>query len=337
MTVQLKNIIKYGITLAIAGTLFWLAFRNMPIGTMINDIKQADFSWIFVTVIIGITSHVLRALRWNMLLQPIGYSPKPASTFMAIMIGYFANIFVPRMGEVSRCAVLNKIENVHFNAAFGTVVAERIVDLLSLMTIIGLSFVLEHQRFSDFFFNHLLKHDGKSSILTNPLVYIAIGPLLLIGIIWLFFKKQILASKLYAKVKTFVLGLVEGVLSIRKLRNRSLFILYTFLMWICYYLMTYLMFFSLPFTSGLDPLAGLVILVVASLGMSAPVQGGIGAFHLLVSAALTLFYGLSDYQGKTYATVVHTSQFLTMFVVGGVCSIVVLFYKRKASPVPQNV
>src|SRR6185437_14565932 len=280
MSAQFKNIIKYTIALAAAALLFWLAVRKMDFAQMVNDVRQADFNWIAITVIISLFSHLARAARWNLLLKPLGFAPKLMNTFLAVMIGYFANIFVPRMGEVSRCAVLNKTENVHFNSAFGTVVAERVFDLICLMLLIGLSFVLEYQRFSDFFFNYLLKSDEAKagSLLNNPIIYLGLGFILIVLIIAFLYRRQLLASSLYAKVKTFILGLIEGALSIRKLdhKDKALFLLHTFLIWFGYYLMTYLMFFSLPYTSGLDPIAGLVILIAGSLGMSAPVQGGKG-------------------------------------------------------------
>ena len=337
MPTQLKNFLKYTIALAIGGFLFWLAVKDYNFPQMVTDVSKADFRWIFLSIIISLLSHVARAARWNLLLKPLGYTPKITNTFMAVMVGYFANIVIPRMGEVSRCVVLNKIENTHFNSTFGTVITERVFDLLCLLTLIGLSFLLEYKRFSDFFFNNMVPLLSKGNHLGS---YIAAGLFFLLLIIVLLFKKRILNSPFYAKAKQFVLGLIQGVLSIRKMTNKEkvLFLLYTFLIWLGYYLMVYLVFFSLPYTSGLNPLAGLVILIAASVGMSAPLPaGGFGIFEILISLALTLFYGLTKDEGTTYALVVHASQFLTILVAGGICSLIVLFYKRKVSPVTQNI
>lgn len=336
MPTPLKNFLKYTIALAIGGFLFWLAVKDFNFPQMVNDVSKADFRWIFLSIVISLLSHLARAARWNLLLKPLGYTPKISNTFMAVMVGYFANIIIPRMGEVSRCGVLNKIENTHFNSTFGTVITERVFDLLCLLALIGLSFLLEYQRFSDLFFNNMLPLLSNGNHIG---AYIAAGLFFFSLVIGLLFRKRILNSPFYAKAKQFVLGLMQGALSIRELsgKDKALFLLHTFLIWLGYYLMVYLIFFSLPYTSELNPLAGLVILIVASVGMSAPVQGGIGAFEFCVITALMLFYNLTKAQGTTYALVVHASQFLTILVAGGICSLIVLFYKRKVSPVPQNI
>ena len=337
MTTQLKNLLKYTLALEVGGFLFLFALKDSDFPQMEKDIRQADFSWILITILIAILSHLARAARWNLLLKPLGYSPKIINTFMAVMVGYFANILIPRLGEVSRCAVLNKLENTHFNSTFGTVITERVFDLICLMALVGFSFLMEYQRFSDLFLNYLNSHSNTGNHFFAYYI-LATGFLLIIATL-LLFRKKIIKSTLFSKVKQFVLGIIEGALSISQLSNKdkALFLLHTFLIWFGYYLMTYLAFFSLPYTSGLSPLAGLVILIVASLAMAMPVQGGLGAFEWLVPAALIGFYSLAEDQGKTYTIIIHASQFITVILVGGICALIVLFHKRKVeATVPQT-
>lgn len=327
MKSSLKVTLQYLIPLAIAVALVYFILQSVNPETMMEKISEADPTWIIATIFISLAAHLSRAYRWNLLMKPLGYSPKLGNTFIAVMVAYFGNIFLPRMGEVLRCVVLNRIDRVPFNSSFGTVVAERAFDFLTLLFLIGVSLVLEFERFSVFFKNVLLnKPSGESS---NTTLYIFALGLLISLILFVIYRKRITSHPLYIKIITFIKGLLEGVFSIRKMENKGLFIIHTGIIWVCYYLMTYLIFFSLPATKELGPLAGLVILIVGGLGMSAPASGGIGPFHIMVAGALTLFYGLSKDDGVAYAFVIHTSQFITLFIVGGICALISLWLSKK--------
>ncbi len=332
MSSLVKNIIKYSLTLALAVALVYYVLSTVDVPEMINKVKQAKLSWVILGVSINLISHFSRARRWNLLMEPMGYNPKTHRTFVAVMVGYFANLFLPRMGELSRCAVLKRTDNVPIDKAFGTVVAERAFDFICLISLIGLSLILEFNRLTTFFsekvFNNNTTPTAEASLISNPFIW-GSAILGLCALVFVVFREKIKTLSIYQKILAFIKGVLEGVFSIRNLKRKNEFIFHTIFIWVCYYLMTYLVFFSLDATSSLSPVAGLVLLVVGGLGMSAPVQGGFGAFHEFVSSALEGFYHLSKLDGLAFAVVIHTSQTLAVVIIGGAAVIVSLFLSRK--------
>jgi glycosyltransferase 2 family protein len=330
MNSALKTALKIIIPLILTVLIVWYASGLFDFEKVKDKLEHADYSWVAITIAISLLAHLSRAYRWNLLIEPLGYKPPLGKTFLAVMVGYFGNIFIPRMGEVLRCVVLNRIDRVPFNSSLGTVVAERVIDFLCLLILIGISLLLEFERFS-LLISKLFTAKEQTARVTgnNNFIIVAGCVTIFLLIVFYFFRKAIFASSFFAGMKKFTLGIWEGVVSVRKMERKWSFLLHTFIIWICYYLMTYLIFFSLPATANLGPLAGLVILIVGGLGMSAPTQGGIGAFHYLVAGALQLFYGLTEEDGIAYALVIHTSQLLTVLVVGLFSLIICFFLARK--------
>ncbi len=333
----MKNIVKYIISLAVAGGLMWYVFKDMDLAAMWAKFQNANHSWLILVAIFTIIAAWSRAYRWNMLLEPVGYKPSAFNSTVAVFTGYFANQLIPRAGEVTRCGTLNRLEKVPVNVSFGTVVAERVFDVVSLLVLIGLAFVLEFGRLSDFFMSLFgeklgLGQEGGS----NRIVLLAGVGVIGIGLAvaaWWFYRKnaeRLRQNALFAKIEGFVLGLVDGLLSIRKLRSPMAFVFHTVLIWVMYFLSSYVCFFVLPESSGLSLLAGLTILIMGGLGMSAPVQGGIGPYHILVSSALVL-YGLSKENGLALATYIHGTQMILMLILGGISFIITLVKSPKAS------
>jgi uncharacterized protein (TIRG00374 family) len=330
MNSKLKTFLQIFIPLVLAGLLLWYVLSKVDIATIWTKIAQADIRWIIAAVVISLVSHLSRAYRWNLLMEPLGYKPKLKNTFLAVMVGYFGNIIIPRGGEVFRCVVLNRIDKVPFNSSFGTVVAERAFDFFCLLILIGLSLILEFNKFSILISDAILKDKNNSeSILGNPIFLLTLSVFILLSIALFVFRNRIFTSPLFLKIKNFALGVWEGVISIKKLKRKGAFLFHTFFIWASYYLMTYIVFFSLPATAGLGPIAGLVILIIGGLGMSAPASGGLGPFHLMVGGALQLFYGLTKEDGYAYAFVIHGSQFVTILIVGLISTIIVFMKARK--------
>jgi uncharacterized protein (TIRG00374 family) len=325
-----KTSLKVIIPLILTILIVWYVSGLFDFEKVKDKLEQADYSWVAITIGISLLAHLSRAYRWNLLIEPLGYEPPLGKTFLAVMVGYFGNIFIPRMGEVLRCVVLNRIDKVPFNSSLGTVVAERVIDFLCLLMLIGISLLLEFERFSILISKLFTAKEKTGGMMSNNnFIIIASFLSIILIIVFYFFRKVLFQSSFFIGLKKFVLGIWEGVISVRRMKRKWSFILHTFIIWICYYLMTYLIFFSLPATANLSPLAGLVILIVGGLGMSAPTQGGIGAFHYLVAGALQLFYGLTEEDGVAYALVIHTSQLITVLVVGLVSLIICFFLARK--------
>ena len=326
----LKNAIKYLLMLGLGGVLFWYVLRDQDPAKIASDFRRADYFWVSTSVLISLIAYWTRALRWNLLLKPLDIKPQAYKTFIALMAGYFVNILLPRGGEVARCVMLNRMHKAPFNSTFGSVVTERVFDLIGLLILIGITFIVQFESISGFLSEILIdKFRGLFSSLQSMYIFIIIGLLFVISILvmlW-FLRHQIRKNTLYQKTNVFLGGVWEGVISIRKLEKKWLFLFYTILIWVSYYFMTYTVFFALPETSHLGLGVGLVILVVGGLAMSAPVQGGIGIFHIFVYSAL-LIYGIKIDDGKAYAFLVHTSQTLIVIILGGISFILALLIAK---------
>jgi len=334
----MKSALRYIISLGLAGGLIWFVFKDINLTDMLERFARSDWRWIAVSCLFLLMAHVIRAWRWSMLMEPLGYKPGLFNSSISVMTGYFANYIVPRMGEVTRCGTLYRLEKVPVNLSFGTVVAERIFDVLILLGLIGLNFILEFDRLSAFFTDFFQSKisGSQSSSGSGILLWILLAGIVSVVVTGIFIftnkgiKDKLQQNALVQKIVTFAMGMLEGLLSIRKLRSPGLFILSTVSIWVLYYLVSYVLFFCIPETSGLGPLAGLTLLVVGSIGMTAPTQGGIGAYHLLVGNVMIL-YGLSQKDGITLATFIHGAQMLFMLAVGALAFLYVLIYNKKTT------
>lgn len=327
----LISVLKYTISLAIAVLLLWYVFKDIDVNDMRKSFINADYKWVFISIVIALISHLWRSLRWNLILQPLGHSPKVTHTYMAVLIGYLANFVIPRMGEVSRCGILHRIDKIPFKTSIGTVVAERAFDLICLLFVIAIALLFEFNRLKELFAGIFINKFGSIEVNLNQ-IYLSILIFIFIIAVTIFifirYKKKIIRTSIFIKILAFWQGVREGILSILRLKNKWLFLFYTFLMWLFYFLGAYTVFFSLEPTSKLSPLTGLSVLVAGSLGMTTPVQGGFGAFHFLVRDVLYLYdVPLSD--GLAYATLLHSSQAITIILIGTIFLFITLIISKK--------
>ena len=331
----LKNALKYSISLLIAGSLLWYVFRDIDAATLLSKLTEVRYGWVALAAAIFLFSYLVRAYRWNLLLQPLGYRHlTPFRTMVAVAIGYFANLIVPRMGEVTRCGVLKRLDDVPVTTSLGTVVAERLIDLSSLLLATVILFVAEFDRLSGFltgFASSKVDNVGESLFS----VYLFAGAVLLVGLLLFFFgrvwKERLKRNALFQKVRAFMREVARGLTSVRHIDNTAGFWVSTVLLWGCYFLLSYVVFFALPETENLTPWAGVAVLVMGSFGMAAPVQGGFGTFHALVSGVLVL-YGISESDGVLFATLVHGLQTLSFIVFGAIAFVLAsVLTPRKAT------
>ena len=327
---KLLSVFKNILLLAVAAVLLFFAFRGMDIKKIIHEILQADIFWVIISGFLSVIAFISRAYRWNLLIEPLGYSPSLKKTTYSLMVGYFANLAFPRLGEVSRCGALSKAESIPFNKLLGTVIVERVIDVISLLICLLLAAVIEYKRLESFFSENIFNPaiERYKQLIKSP-VAIAVVVILLVSllvVVFYFLKKSKQKGGESGFVK-LLKGLVTGLRSIANLKRPWLFVFHSIFIWVLYYLGVYVCFFALPSTSGLGYNAALFLLVAGGLGMSAPVQGGIGAYHLLVSQGLML-YGLSQQDGLTFATLVHSLQ-LILVVVFGIASLLLLFSSKK--------
>ncbi|CCH55040.1 hypothetical protein BN8_04271 [Fibrisoma limi BUZ 3] len=339
---NLKNVLKYLISLAIAGGLLWFTFQQSHIDAadLWRKISAADYRWVLVSAILTIVAHWSRAERWRVLLEPVvSHRPSSLDATASVLTGYLANLALPRAGEVARCGTLYRLSGVPVNVSFGTVVAERLFDVLMLLVLLGVTFLLEFNRLSQFFIEFFGGKLPQGSSGTGILLLagaVLLGLAVLGWFLYNRYREALGRHPLYQKVSGFLTGLLEGLLSVRKLRRPGLFLFHTALIWTMYYFMSYTLFFSLPSTANLGPLAGLTILVVGSLGMAAPTPGGIGSFHLLVGQ-VALLYGLTSQDGQVLATFIHGVSTI-MIIILGILSLLVVLLRRNhtGADVPTN-
>lgn len=332
MNPLVKQILQYLIMLGLGIFLMWLVFRDLNFDLIVTGFQEANYWWISAALIVSLVAHYSRAVRWKLLMEPLGYSPSNFHTFLAVMTGYFANSLLPRAGEVSRCYVLKRTDNIPFNIAFGSVVAERVIDVICLLIMTALAFFIEFDHIKDFFYQLVMdKVSGTEASMQK--LYVVLGIIAAAGALILFllykFREALLSISIIAKVYQFILGLLDGMTSVWKLKRKWEFLFHTFLIWFCYYFMMYVIFFALPSTAGLSLGAALVVMVVGGFGMSAPVTAGMGAYHFMVAAALQL-YGVALEQGKVFAIISHSSQTISLIIFGGICALLSFSLKPKA-------
>lgn len=326
------DIIRFFVLLVLAVLLFVFAFRGISLSLIAKQIFKAKFFWVFLSFLISAVAHLSRAIRWNLLIEPLGYSPPLQKTFYAVMTGYLANFAFPRLGEVTRCGSLTKAESIPFNKLLGTVITERLIDVLSLLICLLIVMVIEFRRLGNFLKENIIKPTVSKfhAIGSSPLIAIAFAALL----VCLFFFVRYLRKRKGTAISNLIKGITEGISSVRTLKRPWLFVFHSVLIWFLYFLSVYVALFAFPSTENLGLGAALFLLVAGGVAMSAPVQGGIGAYHLLVSEGL-LLYGLSQEEGLAFATLLHSLQMI-LSVVLGIISFLLLFSARRPKKLPAH-
>jgi uncharacterized membrane protein YbhN (UPF0104 family) len=332
---QLLNILKYVLLLSFSGLLMWYALRGQDLSRIVQTVRDANYLWLLLTIMLSALGYLSRAYRWKMQLDPTVKGPKPAfwDVYNAMMVGYLANMVLPgRVGEVVRCSLLQRTSKVPVQVSLGTVITERIIDVTVLLGLLGTVLLLDFKTFWGFADTYLLQ--GKADALArnrNALVaaVVALLALLIAGYLLWRNLERLRQITVFNKMLRFVQGMLAGVFSIVKLENKGAFLFHTLFTWLVYYLMDYLAFFAFPETYDLSMRAALAVLTFGAFGMAAPVQGGIGVFHLLVQSTL-LVYGVSKEGGIAYALVVHGAQTLLVVFMGGVSFVISMVKSGRA-------
>jgi uncharacterized membrane protein YbhN (UPF0104 family) len=315
----MKKILGYLIPLATAAFLLWFAYKDKDLGKMLEEFQSASITAVLITFGTTLMAHWIRALRWNMLFEPIGYRASRTGSFLAVMSGYFANLLVPRAGEISRCTILAASDDIPIQNAIGTVLAERAFDMVMLLLIALAAFGLEYETLSNFLIKAQQQYGSPDAGNSNLKIY-AILALASTGIFVFFFRKTLLKIPLIAKVLDFLKGLMEGIMSVTKLRQPGLFLFYTVLIWGGYYFTTYFSLWMFGFTSDLGFKAAFMLLIIGSFGIVVPVPGAVGGpFQVFVAAALTQLYNKDADMSLTAASMMYWSQVFFSMTFGGVC------------------
>jgi hypothetical protein len=320
---------KFVFFLGLGILIIWLSIRNLTLSEkdeIIHSFRTANYNWVFLAIILGILSHVLRSLRWMIFLEPMGYHPTFKNTFYAVMVGYFANMAFPRLGEVTRCGILAKYEKIPFNKSFGTVVTERALDLIIFFLLFLLTIFTQIGTLREYLNDHVYPGlQGKFiDPFSNPLFLTAIaGFLAFVILLFIILRKKIKNSKFYHKIISLIHGFWEGFKSLSQIRQPVLFVFYSIAIWFLYFLMVYVCFFCFTSTSTLDPGAGLSSLVLGTIGIMIT-PGGIGLYPAIIQETL-LLYGLSRATGLALGWISWTAQTAMIFIVGGLSLILLSF------------
>lgn len=322
--------------------LLFFAFKGIDLGNLFNEIKEANYLWILLSLCFSALALFSRAHRWNMIIAPLGYKPSYWSTFNAMMTGYLANFAFPRIGEITRCATLAKKENIPADKLLGTVIVERIIDLVTLLILLFMLLILKFDTFGHFLNNSVyvpLKDKVAGVLGFSWIIWVFAAIFLIVtGLLYfLIFRESLNKLKGFNKFKKIVKGILDGLKTVYKMKRRGEFILHSILIWGMYLLMSWVVVFAIPATSGLKLIDGLFLLVIGGLGMSAPVQSGIGAYHWIVSRGIVSVYPeINLEQALAFATISHGSQAIFMILLGSL-SFFLLFYRKQIRNIPLDL
>lgn len=329
---RLKSTIQYSVIFIVTGVLIWFSLRGLTgenkAEYLLETWQAADKWWLTLMVVIALVSHGLRAERWRMLLEPPGYKGRLDYSFLSLMVGYLVNLVIPRGGEVSRCYNLYKLEKTPVEISFGTVVLERMVDLVCLLSLITLAFVLESEKLFAFLATLPLGIEGSAAVIKLLLYFL--GGLILLG------AAAVVLVKKNKKLNTFFTrtwkGFKEGFLSILQMKGKGRFIFYSITIWLLYFLMSYTVILAFPATEHLGVKAVLSLFAIGSIAMAAPLPGGAGSYHVLVPQGLVFLYQVPLPDAVAFTFIFHAWQTLVLIVGGAISLLITSFILKRKEP-----
>ncbi|QXP63571.1 flippase-like domain-containing protein [Polaribacter sp. HaHaR_3_91] len=311
---NIKKILKTILPLVLGGFLVWYSLSKISLDVLIGYFKDAKYGWIVLGLFFGILSHLSRAYRWKFMLEPLGFNPKYTNSVLAVLVGYLVNLAIPRAGEISRATVMANYEKIPFEKGFGTIVAERIADLIMMLSIVAITLFVQF----DFIYDLLTKNFNPTKIIIGLTVLI-LGFYILTS----FIKKA--KSGFLLKIKTFVAGLLEGVTSIFKMKNKWAFIFHTVFIWVMYVAMFWA---TIPAIEGLHvPFGGILIGFIAGGFSIAATNGGIGLYPIAVAGALALF-DVPTEPATAFGWIMWTAQTAMIIIFGGLAFFALPIYNK---------
>ena len=329
---KMKKTLSFALPIGIAAFFLWFTYsRDSSFNPrqMWNDAQNAHLIPILLTLVTSMVAHFTRALRWNLLFQPLGYSPSSTNSFLAVMSGYFGSLIIPRAGEVTRCTALLTSENIPLQTSLGSVIAERGIDLVVFGLLTLAAFGLEYNTLTNFISDFQAQNGMVESSGSNT-KWMLIGSALIFCLILFLIRKPLLKFPLVVKIFDFAKGLLDGLLSVTKLQRPVSFVFFTIIIWTCYLLTTYISLSIFDFTTDLGLKAAFLLLIIGSFGIILPVPSAVGGpFQAFVSAALVLLYLKDNNLSIIAASTMYYSQQIFTLVIGGVCYLVSVVLANK--------
>lgn len=312
----LKTVLTIAISVAFAGFFLWIALKGLDFQTIQKSLARANYMWVLVSAVFGIAAYWFRAIRWNILLEPLGHKISHSNSLWSLSFGYLMNLTIPRSGELARATALYGVEKVPVDQSFGTIILERVVDLVCMLVFLAITLVFKYDAIFAFY--------QKSGIQMNPnKIFLVLGVLTVLGIVFFAVRNRLLHVPVIGKIVGFINGILSGLTTIFRLKQKLKFFIYTVGIWVSYLMASYLVCFALPETSDFSIADGCFILVVGTFGMMIPASGGIGAFNLALKfgiMALFLSMGkdpdLGAETGLIYSFISLPLQICIMLVMG---------------------
>jgi uncharacterized protein (TIRG00374 family) len=336
MNKSTKSIIQFTVLLGVGILLAWLSIKSVwgERDKIADSFATANYFWVGVSIAIAFLSHYLRAFRWNYLLKPLGYSVKPANALGAVLVGYFANYGLPRMGELTRCTLVAKYDDVPFEVALGTVITERIVDMLLLVAIFVLTLFAQFSQLKTLAVEYIVDPlMGKlSGISAQPVKFIILISLAIIAFIGFMLIRKRLAKALTGKFGNIIKGFGNGLSSVKDIDKKFQFIALSIAIWASYFYSLYACFFAFAGTSDLGHSECLVLLLFGTFGVVFS-PGGLGAYPAIITALLTATYHVEIISAVAFPWMAWTSQFILVVVLGIISLILLPIINKNKSDV----
>lgn len=315
MNKKTAKFLKIVLPLLLGVLLVWYSLSKISIEELILYFKNADYLYIGLGLFFGLLSHLSRAYRWKFMIEPLGYTLRFPNSIMAVFATYLVNYTIPRAGEITRATILTNYEGVPFEKGFGTIVAERIADMLVMLGIISITLFLEFDFIYQFF---------SERFEPQKIIFGSFFALILITLLFIYIRRS--QTKFAIKIRAFVLGLVEGIMTIFKMKHKWAFIFHTLFIWTMYVLMFYVTSLSLEETSNLPFAAILIGFISASFSIAAT-NGGIGSYPVAVYAAFSIF-AIAKEPSIAFGWIMWSSQTFMIIVLGGLSLIYLPIYNR---------
>ncbi len=318
---SVKKVVTYFLFFGISAVLLFLTFRNTDFSKIEEQVYTLHWGFVGLCFLITMFAHFLRAWRWKLLLEPMGYEARLSTSFYAVMVGYLTNYAIPRGGEIARCGVVFGTDKIPVDKLLGTVVTERVIDVLLLMAIFIITLFLEFTTINSFIhFDDLwLQH--------QQLIYVALGLLSLGLVLMVVYRKRIIEIGLVKKVLNVLRGFNEGLTSVFKIKKQLLFWMQSIGIWVGFFFINYTFMRAMPITENLSWIVVLVVLAMGAVGFAIPTPGGAGSYHYIIKITL-VFYALNASDAEAYALVSHTMQAAFVAFAGSI-SLYLAFLQRK--------
>lgn len=340
MNKTIKNILQFALSLGLGSTILYFVYQNQSksyvaecvakgnaaeacnlMDKLVADFQQTNYGWIALVMLAFLVSNYSRTAKWMILLKPLGYRPRFINGYLSILVAYFTNLFIPRIGEVIRAGVFSKYEKIPVEKVMGTIVVDRVVDVLCLLLAFGLALLFEFDKLWGY-----IEESGGSGAAgsgSNLKWILLAGFAAVAGLVFLL-RKQLAQTAIFQKILKMVAGFWEGMRTVGQLDRPWLFVFHSLNIWVLYFLMTWLGFKAFGPTSHLDMRAALTVFAFGTLGMVIPSPGGMGTFQGLVTGVLTLFYGINGNDAFSVANIIFFLIQIGLNAVMGLIALVLL-------------